>query len=209
MWCSIAERVEPGFEPREVRSTLLVEPVDELRRVLGHTSAFGPLAVKDPERPVELVAVLVAKLVTMLHQIRSQCLDIGRAATGAPHRVDGERHPLEPDRPVQRRREGDHLHVEIGVVRADHLDPHLMMLPVAPGLRLLVTESRCHVPRLPGNHRMVLHEDPYHGRSSLGPQREAAAIPVVKLVHLLAHDLALVTESPVEQARLFEHRREH
>ncbi len=76
------ERIEARPEPGEVRGAFARRAS---RRVFGASSVTrrhsGRLAVEDPKRPVELVAVLVAQLVAVLSQVRAKRLDICRPAT--------------------------------------------------------------------------------------------------------------------------------
>jgi hypothetical protein len=104
--------------------------------------------------------------------------------------------------------QGDHLHVEVGVGHAERLDPELVVLAIAPLLRALVAEQWRHVPGLPRRHRVVLDEGPGHRGRPLRAQRHQLTVAVLEDVHLLAHDLALLSDAAVEDGVVLDDRRE-
>ena len=150
--------VQALVEPCEVRSARFVEPIDQPGRALCDRTTFWGLAVEHPKRAVELVTVLVAQFVAVGGEVGGKCLHINRPAIRATHRVHRQRHPVEPERPVERGRECDYFHIQIRVVAADRLDTELVVLTETPSLGLFVAECRGHVPGFPGNHGVVLDE---------------------------------------------------
>src|ERR1019366_7703298 len=101
----------------------------------------------------------------------------------------------------------DHLDVDVGVLGAEHLGTHLVVLAVPAGLGLLVAECRRHVPDAPRDRRAVLDVRTDDGRGALGPQGEPSAAAVLELVHLLRDHLGGVPDAAAEHSGVFERRR--
>ena len=103
--------------------------------------------------------------------------------------------------------QGDHLGVDRRIGGADGLGADLVVLAVAPGLRLLVAEHRAVVPEL---HRLrplvhaVLDVGAADRRRALGAQRQRSFALVEERVHLLAHDVRGLADAALEEARLLE-----
>ena len=104
--------------------------------------------------------------------------------------------------------ERDDLDVDVGVVDAQRLDAHLVVLAEPALLRLLVAERRRGVPGLPRHDRAVLDEGPDDAGRALGTQRDAAAALVLEVVHLLGDDVGALAHAQ-EDAEVLEHRRVH
>ena len=174
----------------------------------GGRPARRLLAVEDPKRVgLQAGGVLVAQLVPPGRQVLHQEGQVPRTAPPVTHRVDAQRVVRQPKRPEEGVGQGHHLHVEVGVRRPERLHPDLVVLAVPAGGGPLVTERGRHVPRFPGQGRVVLDEGPHHGGGALGPQGQLAPSPVGELVHLFVHDVALVADPAPEHRRVLEHRR--
>ena len=166
------------------------------------------LRVEHPQRVVlDPIAEVVAERAGVIEQVLPEQRDVGRTALVVAHRVEQQRDPLQPQRFVEPVRQRDDLDVDIGVVDAEHLGPHLPVLPVATLLRALVPEVRRQVPDLPRHRRVVLHERPHDRCGALGPERDPAAALVVEVVHLLADDVGRLPD-PLEHLEVLEDRRE-
>src|SRR5579871_5147183 len=84
-----------------------------------------------------------------------------------------------------------------------------MRLAIAPLLRTLVTEDWADVvePQRRRREEAVLQHRPHDRRRPLGAQRQAAAAPIGKRIHLLFDDVALLADAPHEEIGGLEHRR--
>ena len=149
-----------------------------------------------------------AQLVGPLGEVLAQQRDIARPTHAVAHGVQLQGHLPQPEAGEEVVGQRDHLDIEVGVGRAERLDPQLVVLAVAPVLRVLVPERRRHVPRLPWRHRVVLHVGPRNGGRPLGTQRHQLAVAILEDVHLLADDLAGFTDPAEEDAGVLENRRD-
>src|SRR6202522_4107327 len=128
------ERVQTFVEPGEMRRALLVEPIDQLGRPFCDGAAFGPFTIEYTERPIELVAMLVAQFVAVLEKVLPERLDIFSAAFAATHRIHSEGNTVQPKSPVKGSCKGDDFNVEIRIIAPDGFHTHLVVLAEAPCL---------------------------------------------------------------------------
>ncbi len=121
---------------------------------------------------------------------------------------------VEPQLPVghaepaqQLRVELDHLGVDGGIGRADHLERQLPVLAVASAARSRVPvhgRDRVRLDRLWLLGEAVLDVSARDRRRSLGPQRERAVAAIHERVHLLVHDVGGLARRALEEARVLE-----
>ena len=172
-------------------------------------STFLGLAVEHPQRILQVpLPVRRAQLVGPLGEIRAQQRDVPRPAHAVAHGVQLQGHLPQPEAGEEIVGQRDDLDIEVGVGRTERLDAQLVVLAVAPVLRVLVPERRRHVPRLPRRHRVVLHVGPRNGGRPLGTQRHQLAVAILEDVHLLADDLAALADPAQEDAGVLENRRD-
>ena len=154
-----AEAVEPVLHRLEVRAGGVAEALRDLGRVLDDVLPVGVLGVEDPERVGgDPIPERLAQRVAVLQQVRREELGVAGAVGLVAHRVDAQREVAEAESPVEAVRECDDLDVELRVVDAQHLRPHLEVLAVPALLGPLVAEVRRDVPDLPRHDRVVLRE---------------------------------------------------
>ena len=179
--------------------------VEEAGGVLGGRPALVGLAVEDPQRVLQMTRpVGGAELVGPLGQEGGEQRDIAGLADGVAHGVQLERDGAQAEAGEEVVGQGDHLDVEVGVGRAQRLDPQLVVLAVAALLGVLVAEGGCPVPRLPRRHRVVLDVGAGDRRGALGPQRHQLAVAVLEDVHLLADHLARLADAAQEDSGVLE-----
>src|SRR5207244_2662355 len=102
-------------------------------------------------------------------------LEVAGAALPVTEGVDGQPEARQPERAQEAVGEGDDLHVEGGVVDAEHLHAELVVLAVAAPLGLLVAEVRGEVPDLPRRGGPVLDVGPHHRSRPFGAEGQPAA----------------------------------
>ncbi len=138
----------------------------------------------------------------------AQCLEIAGPIGGVAQRIHEQGDVREADALVEAGSQGDQFGVDVGVVRAGRLRTDLVELAIPTGLRLVVPEARTRIPHLPGRDRPLLGEHPTHRRGEFGTKGDLAAALVFEGVQLLRDDVARLTQT-VEDAHVFEHRRNH
>ena len=189
-------------------AALRAQVVADARRLVEHRAAALDLAVERTQRvDVDALQAVAAELGLVAAQVLAQLLDVGGPALRVAHAVHVEGDALDADLGEDGRQQEDHLGVDRRVGRAYGLGADLVVLAVAPRLRLLVAEHRAVVPEL---HRLrqlvhaVLHVGAADGRRALGTQRQRAVALVPERVHLFAHDIGGLTDAALEQPRLLE-----
>ncbi len=138
-------------------------------------------------------------------EVRPQRLDVARPVVRLAERVDEEGHLAQAEPLEEAPAEGDHLHVDVGIVGAKDLDVDLVELAVAAPLRLLVAEHRAGEPHLPRRHRAVLGVGATHAGRDLRAQGDVATALVDEVVHLLGDDVGGLAHT-VEHAEVFQQR---
>ncbi len=178
------------------------------RRIGGQLAYRGPLVVEHPQR-VDLGATPGLLVEVELEQEVLQQFPVLRTAAVVAERGELEPEPVEPQRSETRVGDGDHLGVQRGVVDTDGLDPDLLQLAVAAGLRTLVAEERPRVAQLDGQRaavEAVFDHRAHHACGALGPQRHRAVAPVGEGVHLLGHHVGGLPDAAREQRGVLEDR---
>ena len=166
------------------------------------------LVVEHPQR-VDLGASPGLLVEVELEQEVLQQFPVLRPAGVVAQRGDLEPEPVESERAETGVGDGDHLGVQRRVVDADRLDPDLLQLPVAAGLRTLVAEERPGVAELHGQRpavEAVLDHRTHHTRGALRAQRHRAVAAVGEGVHLLGHHVGGLPHAAGEQRGVFEDR---
>ena len=146
-----------------------------------------PLVVEHPQR-VDLGAPPGLLVEVEPEQEVLQQLPVLRPAAVVAQRGDLQPEPVEPERPEPGVGDRDHLGVQRGVVDTDRLDPDLLQLTVAAGLRALVAEERTRVAELDRQRaavQAVLDHRADHPGGALRPQRHRPVAAVGEGVHLL------------------------
>ncbi len=164
------------------------EVIEHHRRVGRHLAHLGALVVEHPQR-VDLGASPGFLVEVELEQEVLQQFPVLRPAAVVAQRGDLQPEPVESQRAETGVGDRDHLGVQRRVVDADRLDPDLLQLPVAAGLRALVPEERPRVAELDRQRpavEAVLDHRAHHTRGALRPQRHRAVAAVGEGVHLLA-----------------------
>ena len=204
-----AQCVEPLAHPGEVGGAGVAEVVEEVGGVRSGGPALGCLAVEHPQRVLQ-VAVLVGRAELVGpggHELLQQG-DVARLADAVAHGVELEGDLAQAEAGEEVVGERDHLDVEVGVGHPECLHAQLVVLTVATLLGPLVPEQRRHVPGLPGRDGVVLHEGAGDRGRALRAQGHQLPVAVREDVHLLADDLALLTDAAVEDALVLDDRRE-
>ena len=168
----------------------------------------GPLVVEHPQR-VDLGAPTGLLVQVELEQELLQQFPVLRPAGVVAQRGDLQPEPVEPQRPEARVGHRDHLGVQRRIVDADRLDPDLLQLAVAAGLRALVAEERPGVAQLDRQRaavQAVLDHRAHHTRGALGPQRHRPVAAVGEGVHLLGHHVGGLPDPAGEQRGVLEDR---
>ena len=195
-------RVEMGCSPGAVEGGDARRMGDDLGVVLA-------LRVEHAERVLlQRHPALRREVAEMRLEVRLERRHVARAVVRLAEAVEQQRDPLQPECPVELPTEGDDLDVEVRVVRAEHLDAHLVELPIPSSLGLLVAELRAGVPDLPGRGGPVLDECSAHRRSELWAQRDVAPTFVDEVVHLLRDDVGGVADA-LEHTEVLEQWRDH
>ena len=166
------------------------------------------LVVEHPQR-VDLGAPAGFLVEVELEQEVLQQFPVLRAAAVVAQRRDLQPEPVETQRSETRVGDRDHLGVQRGVVDADRLDPDLLQLAVAPGLRAFVAEERPGVAELDRQRsavQAVLDHRAHHTRGALRAQRHRAVAAVGEGVHLLGHHVGGLPHPAGEQRGVFEDR---
>ncbi len=181
--------------------------VGQRRGAGGGGQAGVAFAVEDPQRVFGgPPTVLGTQFVDTGDEVPAQSVEVVGSTDVVAHGVHRQAVAGESEGPVEAVGQGDDLDVEVGVGRPEDLDPHLVVLAVAPGLGRFVAEGRSGVPRLPGQRRSVLHPRPYQWSGALRPQGQGPAALVLELVHLLAHHVAALAGAPPEDLHVLEDR---
>ena len=193
----------------EVGGGLVGEEVRHVRRGRHERGVLGALGVEDPQRVAgQGLAGRLGQGVEVRREVGPHRLGVPGPVAGIAERVEQQRHLREPQALVEAPRQGDHLDVDHRVLDPEHLDAHLVELPVAALLRLLVAEVRPGVPDLPRRDRPVLHVRPDHRGRLLGAQRDASTATVLEVVHLLGDHVGRLADA-VEHLDVLEHRGDH
>ena len=131
------------------------------------------------------------------------------SAGAAPDAIELQRELAEPETVVKLPGHIDDLGIQGWVVVAQGLDAKLLMLSVSSRLRPLVAENRCYIVK-PHRLRQVMHPvlnigTTYRSRA-LRAQSHHRPTPVSEGVHLLGHEVSLLTDAVGEKASVFENR---
>ena len=195
--------VEQRAHLGEVRRVLLVQAVEQLGGVLY--DGLGARMVRIERTKwvgVEPSPYLVGELALPAAQVVAQLLGIGAPRLGRAKASQAQPHALRSRLLQQLEQQQDRLGVERRIVGPDRLDPHLVELPVAAGLRRLVAEELPPVPELHGLRLLVhpvLEVGAAHPGRVLRTQRERAAALVLEGEHLLLHDVRRLPHPAREQ----------
>ena len=200
--------VEAGQHPFEVGDRRQAEEAGQLRRTGDDRLVLTSLRVEHPQRvALKRRRRLLGQVAQVIGQIGRQRVDVGGPLGGLAQRVDQQPQPTEPQAAKEAPGQRNRLGVQVRVLGAQGFQPHLVELPVAALLGLLVAKLRPGVPHLPGQHRRpVLGEGPAHRRCQLGSQRHRPSALVGELVHLLGDDVGRRAH-PGEHTQILEHRR--
>jgi hypothetical protein len=96
----------------------------------------------------------------------------------------------------------EHFSFDGWIVRAKHLSPDLMKLPIAPFLRTLAAKHGTEVVQLGDGQfllQLMLHMGAHDGGRSLWPQRERFLVAILKRVHLFRHNIRVFSHTTRKQ----------
>ena len=190
------QRVQAGEHAGVVRCGVLGQVVRDERRLRDHDLVLGTLGVQYPQRvALEGHPGGLGQFVESGPEVHADGVGVALAVLVLTERVDQQPDLEQSERLEEPTRQSDDLDVEVRVVDAERLDTDLVEHAVAALLRAFVTEVRAGVPDLPRQHRSVLHEGPHDPRRHLGTQRDAAAVLVGEVVHLLGDDVGRLADA--------------
>ena len=202
------QRLEPRLDALEMIRRGVRQVLRELRRAQDDVLPRLDLGIEHPHRVrVDARQELVAERAAVANEVISQGRDETRARLRIAHRVEQQAHIAEAEVTIEAGQQRDDFHIDLGILDAERLDAQLPVLAVTTFLGPLVPEVRSDVPNLPRRSRPVLHERAHHRRGAFGTEREAPTALVRELVHLLRHDVGVLTD-PLEHLDVFEHRRD-
>jgi hypothetical protein len=195
-----------GVEQRphlgEVLGVLPLQPLDDRRRARHHAPRPLIVGVEGAQRvDVDPLAHVPGELALVRVQVRFQVLQVGAPRLERAEAAEPQLHARHAQLAQQVGEEHDHLGVGERRVGADALDPELVELAVAAGLRSLVAEERPEVVEL---HRLrqFLHPMLKVGATDRGgplrPQGQAAPTLV------LADDVGGPADAALEEVGVLE-----
>ena len=207
----IRSQLEIRFERLEVLAARRAQKCFEYRRAFDVREVRGILAV---EQPQWIALDASPRIVAHRRQVRRE------SAPAAPRGRRGRQaaSPIElmlstassmPYCATSSHAKRDDFEVRLGAREAEALDAELMRLAIASLLRTLVAKDRADVvePQRPDREEAVLEHGPHDRRRPFWAQRDASAAPIVERVHLLFHDVGLLTDAAHEEIGGLEDRR--
>ena len=121
--------------------------VEHQRRIRQQRLHVGPFVVQHPQR-IERRPLSGRVIQRQVGEKGLQPLAVVGAVGGVAERGQFESVAGQADRAERLVTDGDHLGIQRGIVGTDGLDPDLLQLSVAAGLRPLVAEERPRVDQL-------------------------------------------------------------